>query len=474
MLEFSKHVVLSFRIQVIKIFPGLLLLLLTCCVLAEGNDRDSRLQEAEWIKWIENFEKSCHPPLKGHGREVLQAYWSITDNIDWDSLNADGKSLLQANALVKARKIVRKNLAVKPGGENLKPQFETLKDRFLYMTIPLKGSFGHANTQGSQIFVEGVQKALKHAKKRGCTHIIFYIDSPGGDLREAIEIQKLMLKTPQFHYSIRVKKAISASIWIVFACATIIVDADASIGSAVVYLKNSTTGVVEVDAKMNSFYSAQINSIAENFGYPKELIAAMVVMKATAYGWLNDLGEVMISVDPPAEHVSSDQIIFADTNETVLTLTDQQLIRLGIAEPYDPLSFPPHTEGKPPVKFEGKQYMERAQTRAKKLLRKSERLAANLIHTRQKAINNDPRSAGYTYYLDTTGKLTKTSQKIWQRQTNLSIAAWNDTIVTIKSLNEISEKHRYEVLNANESSLRSFYDEANLEINRLNRERNRE
>jgi len=195
-----------------------------------------------------------------------------------------------------------------------------------YLVLPLQGVFGE------DIFPESIASALDYAAKRdSIKHIVLTIDSPGGQVWAANAILKIMEdRQDRFKFHIVVKAAISASIWVVFSCDTIHVVDAAVIGGAVPYKTNSS-GSAEVDAKFASILAAKISSRAESKGYPSGLVQAMMIRSATFAAWRlygNDKVQCGL-VKPP--NVPPDALVVLDTPDTILTLTHDQAIAIGVA-----------------------------------------------------------------------------------------------------------------------------------------------
>ena len=57
----------------------------------------------------------------------------------------------------------------------------TKPDEALYLEVPIDGVFGE------QVFAAGIEKALRYARRYRIEHVVFRINSAGGDLHEAAD-----------------------------------------------------------------------------------------------------------------------------------------------------------------------------------------------------------------------------------------------------------------------------------------------
>lgn len=203
---------------------------------------------------------------------------------------------------------------------------EKAKGSNFYILVPINGGIGDSITS------TGVELALRGAKEQEIIrHVIFYIDSPGGYVAEADNILKVMQEyDSHFTYHAVVKHAISASIWIAFACDTIHIIDGGTIGGAVIFSKD-TTGAAQVDEKMNSITLARVVAAAESKGHPPSIVEAMIMQKAEVYTYAKADGGIAISGDRPRD-AGGTKVTTIDDARSVLTLTQKQAVELGIAK----------------------------------------------------------------------------------------------------------------------------------------------
>lgn len=202
-----------------------------------------------------------------------------------------------------------------------------------YMLVPLLGGFG------DDFDGEAVQECLEYASKNGFELIVFELNSPGGYTHIANDIQSAMRRHAHgLEYSVVFEDAHSASIWVLAGADRLYVIPESSAGGAVGYTRNSSTGEVAVDAKMNSILAAEQSAFADSRGtLPGVLIRAMIVLEAEAWAFKPTEEDpwVFSDVEPPTDVAER---LHLDGPSTILTLTGPQLIKLGLAEPVEVLA----------------------------------------------------------------------------------------------------------------------------------------
>lgn len=195
----------------------------------------------------------------------------------------------------------------------------------LVVRVPIEGEIG------GDVLASGVQGALRRAGKLGATDIVFIIDSPGGRVADARAIRSVLAEhDPSFEYHAIVSSAISASVWILASCDTIHALPGSRAGGAVVYQHGRSSGSVEVDAKLNSVLCAEVVAAAEQKGHPAALFEAMMLVERELHAWSDGEGSQRVSCSRSAAAPGARTL---DTDETVLTLTSDQMVELGLAHP---------------------------------------------------------------------------------------------------------------------------------------------
>ncbi len=297
-----------------------------------------------------------------------------------------------------------------------------------YLEIPIVGTFG------TEVVPAGVEAALEYATQHeAIKHIVFVVDSPGGSVDAAEKILGLMKKhNARFTYHCVIKRAISASIWVVFACDTIHIIEGGTVGGAVAFSQDESTGNLEVDAKFNSVICANIRATADSKSHPAVLVEAMMIQDATAAAWTDEGGRPHIG-KVVGKGVPAERVIFKDTNKTVLTLTAREATQIQMA---DALTGNGNAVSLgEAMGFEGwgrfNDYGGWAMTEKSRPYRDFEKkrnrideLAHYIGSTMDEAVSNDPERAGDYSYFQRTGRFTDDSRRLWIQRTNSAIAAW--------------------------------------------------
>lgn len=217
--------------------------------------------------------------------------------------------------------IVRGHRTWKPPAEASDPKAEEEPDGTGVMEIPIVGEFG------SDILPISFRASLDYARRYQVEHIVLRINSPGGSVWAAREIlQSMEEHRDAFHFHALVESAISAAIWPTFACETIHIAPRGEMGGAVAY--RQAGGHVEVDAKMNSIFAAEIVTIAEALGHDGDVIRAMILMPSELYA-RSDGEAISLEGSRPMEPEAEFELI--DGPGSVLTLTTNDATRLGVA-----------------------------------------------------------------------------------------------------------------------------------------------
>lgn len=228
--------------------------------------------------------------------------------------------LLAASAVLACRPTLAQQPSspAAPAVEPAKPAAKTKAD---YMEVPLIGEFG------KEILAGGVKKALIRAKAEQIQHIVFVVDSGGGVVEDAKAIAEVLKQFDgSFTYHAVIKKAFSASLWVLTLCDNWYCSPGGATGAAVVYSLSTQSGAAEVDAKMNGAVAAMLASAAEQKGHSGDAIRAMVLMDAKLYfnPAANDQASRLSAVQQPGA-------VEIDTDRTVLSASMAQMVEWGLA-----------------------------------------------------------------------------------------------------------------------------------------------
>lgn len=345
-----------------------------------------------------------------------------------------------------------------------------------YIEIPLVGMFGR------DIIPAGIEESLRYASRRGVRDIVFTIKSPGGYVWAADDIAEILKEhAAEFRYRVIIEEAISASIWLVFSCDEIFVKPGATIGAAVVFSQDSSTGEVEVDKKMNSAIAGKIAALAESNGHPGALARAMIVSEAEAWRYAQEDGSHLIRDEAPADARDAEMV---DGPSTVLTLTARDAVRIGLARMHtgdaDSLGGLIEIPGWRRMSDFGAAAMRRAKEEHAKdelsrenLSRTISELAVTLGMQIDEAVTRDPENNRYVF--DGYGMLTPASRREWRSRTEEAIEAWGRVIDSVDEIRKLKRKidDRADSDLPDLPDLGALRDRAGREIDRLHRNRNK-
>ena len=190
----------------------------------------------------------------------------------------------------------------------------------------------------SRALFESIKRRANEAIDRGATHIIFDVDTYGGDLYAADDITSYLLHelNPKAHTVAYIsRKAISAGAMISVACEDIVMKEMTTIGDcAPISLGGKIEGVER--EKIESFTRAAFLNCAQANGYPEALLRAMVSQQLEIFSVKNrETGgyEFFETKDVPEDmgvyEIETKKLVVKD--DELLTLTALDAEKYGIA-----------------------------------------------------------------------------------------------------------------------------------------------
>lgn len=196
-----------------------------------------------------------------------------------------------------------------------------------YLEVPIAGTFG------KDILAAGVEKSLRYAIANGVTHIVFTVDSRGGDVDAAREVSRLLEKyDPKLTYHAIVNRATGVAMAVPVWCDSIHMRPAASMGGVVLIFDEE--GDESGETETVSAIAARGASIAASRGLPGLVVAAMILPEETVAVWKDSDGKVHIAPQLPAS-VPMDRIILQDTPHRRVMLNQQQAVAIGMADVFD-------------------------------------------------------------------------------------------------------------------------------------------
>jgi hypothetical protein len=198
-----------------------------------------------------------------------------------------------------------------------------------YLEIPLKGRLGE------EITASGVEKALKGAKAAGIKHIVFSVDSSGGDQMVCKDLVNLLRSTDKdFVFTAVVQEALGTAVVFIVRADKIFVRPGAKVGG--VYLNTAKTeqetGVGSDVILSNIALNAGVQ--AKMHGRPAELIRAMIDPSEPVFAWKDAGGKAEFGRSLPPG-TAKENVLLEHKAGKVLTLTDAEAVALGFAQKFE-------------------------------------------------------------------------------------------------------------------------------------------
>jgi hypothetical protein len=201
-------------------------------------------------------------------------------------------------------------------------------DQTVIPVIPLRGQVGglvNGNVRGT-FDAAFVRRCFEQAEEAGAELVILEIDSPGGTV---VEMEAICETIIEFHDRLRiaafVREAYSAAAIIALTCRELAVHPDAQLGAAVI-IRDGGDGPTPVEAKFASPHYAKQRGYMKASGHPYEIVAAMTIQEIEL--WWSTLGGFRTEPPPVDTRYIWEKL---DSETTVLTLTAEEAVRLGIA-----------------------------------------------------------------------------------------------------------------------------------------------
>ena len=207
-------------------------------------------------------------------------------------------------------------------------------------TVKLHGNVGglHDGTPLKTFDAELLEKCLRRALREKASAIILDIETPGG---RTDEMQDICRKLVEYHDKLRivawVGDGLSAGAVITLTCKEVVTKPITRIGAALIYFVDADGNRVMLDEKrrkdayyqkLASVYQAADREFMAASGHPVELIEAMTIQ--TAELWWSP-SQQRLSRRRPSGFQGRNDWEQLDDHETVLTLTGEEAVQLGVA-----------------------------------------------------------------------------------------------------------------------------------------------
>ena len=195
-------------------------------------------------------------------------------------------------------------LACEPGNAQNQPPAPTSPDRkangepLPAARVPVSGTIDRA-------LRSSVARRAQDAVDAGRRLIVFHITSNGGFLEDGMELSRRIQRLGRDVRTVAFvdAKAYSAAAIIAFSCQEIVMSPEASIGACTPFQALPIGGEVameeEVRAKIEGTIVERLETLAEEHGYPKALLKAMVSMGTTVVEARNEKTDEVRYVEEP-------------------------------------------------------------------------------------------------------------------------------------------------------------------------------
>jgi hypothetical protein len=186
-------------------------------------------------------------------------------------------------------------------------------DATLYLEVPLVGRFGR------EITADGINDVLRYAERHRVQHIVFVIDSPGGELDETARIYDAMGEYDDtLVYHALVRNCRGNAMAVAVRCDTFFMEPGAVIGGA------DATNIGD-DGEVSDILLAQIayelGTQAERRFRAGRMVRAMVDPAESYVAWLDEDGTIIESSEVP-EGVEADAVIIQAAQGDLLRIDE--------------------------------------------------------------------------------------------------------------------------------------------------------
>ncbi len=200
----------------------------------------------------------------------------------------------------------------------------------VYMEIPIVGRIG------DQIVFPGISKCLAYAQTNGIKHVVFMVDSQGGDTDTAFQISRCLASHEKnLTYHSVVRDATGLSIIFPLYSKTIALEPGATLGGVAIIYDPKKLGADTTDAIMRSRIARKAADIAKAHSLPPLVMVAMIDPNCRLAVWRDDKGAVKCGSFPPVSVPSSSIIFDNRLKPGILTLNRDDAIAAGFGAAYE-------------------------------------------------------------------------------------------------------------------------------------------
>ena len=194
----------------------------------------------------------------------------------------------------------------------------------LYLEVPFVGRIG------PHIVPRGIARCLAYASRNGIEHVVFFLDSRGGDQVAAHELKEILDRyDDRLTYHALVRDAVGLALIVAVYCDNVFLLPGANLGgSTLIFGKEPYEGDVEI---LRSQLAHKAAAIAGKHGWHSDiLVRAMIDPSETLAAWRTSQKAVELGRNLPPEIPESD-VLFVDGPDSALTLSRSQAMALKVA-----------------------------------------------------------------------------------------------------------------------------------------------
>ena len=360
----------------------------------------------------------------------------------------------------------------------------------LYLIVPIKGELG------TDVIAGAVARAISYAKRYRVPHLVFVVDSPGGNLDEVLMINRIMRKNhgPLTFHAV-VQRCQGAALAIPLMCDTLYVLPGATIGDTEQALGEGSQKFGDEDEQvLRTELARRAFEYAISQGSPGVIVRAMIDPLEELTAWKQPDEELGMATILP-DDVPAESVIFTTKAGEMLVLDYDQITALGVPSLEGGVSNLGavlgiegwQAESDYGVKTMAQLADQRHKQQASKDVRFKQQLQANLLkrETTQSSIENniqqaqfwDPTEGDYATYTKRYGggwgnrgrrrdrddyyyapgtTFTRESRSEWQRRSDLTMGYLRKAAKACKSMKRLDAE-------AFELGLTPIYKEGELD-----------
>ena len=198
----------------------------------------------------------------------------------------------------------------------------------LYLEVPFVGRIG------PHIVPKGIARSLAYASRHGIEHVVFLVDSQGGDQVAAHEIKEILDRyDDRLTYHALVREAVGLALVVPVYCDNVFLLPGANLGGVkLIFDKETSEGDVD---SLRSQLAQEAAAIAGKHGWHSDiLVRAMIDPPETLAAWRTSQKAVELGRNLPPEIPESD-VLWVDGPDSVLTLSRSQAMALKVARGFN-------------------------------------------------------------------------------------------------------------------------------------------